>query len=113
MKPIADSETIDRVCRGVGSVQEGVKVSEHIDALTKALNPLVKTPESELQSSVVVTMKFARMLNEARALLQQVGQHIPPQSIAESRTSGLPEFMETLESFEKRCREDVGPIVKD
>lgn len=58
----------------------------------KALNPLINTAPDDLQDGAKTALAFARLLNEARILLRDA------RPLASH-------------DFEKRCREQVGPIV--
>jgi len=65
----------------------------------KALNPLITVPVSDIQPSARTALQFARLLNEARILLQKCS----------------PDWCDDpsdIEDFERRCREQVGPIIE-
>lgn len=70
-------------------------------ATAKVLNTLVTTPPEDLQPSAKTALEFARLLNEARILLDRVSSgatlfHVGP----------------TIQDFERRCREQVGPVIE-
>ena len=66
----------------------------HLNKL-KALNPLIVMSDEDLQPSVLVAIGYARLLNEARILLRDRARSY-----------------DDVEDFERRCREQVGPIIE-
>lgn len=62
-------------------------------ATAKTLNVLVHVPTDALKASAKTALEFARLLNEARILLRHFSS---------------PE----LTDFERRCHEQVGPVVE-
>ena len=67
----------------------------------KALNPLVARPDEDLQPTARTAIGYARLLNEARILLDRL-----------SNGAGLHHVGPDINRFEARCREQVGPIVE-
>lgn len=64
----------------------------------KALNTLVAVPQEDIQLSARTALQFARLLNEARILLRHFDA---------DRSFGS-----DIGDFERRCREQIGPIVE-